>query len=77
MSVDIIIPKPIPPGEKVQVGQGYQFPTCDRCLRESSDRNPVILSGPRPSEDFREALRGVTRRNALCVECRLYLKGDL
>ena len=76
MSVSIVVPKMIPPGQKVDVGQHYQFPTCDRCLRESSDRNPVILSKGRPSQDFREAIRGVTRRDAICVECRLLLKGE-
>ena len=76
MAVDIIVPKPVPDGEKVVIGQKYAFPTCDRCLRESSDRNPVILSGLRPSQDFREAIKkGVCRRDALCYECRLHLSG--
>ena len=76
MSLSIVVPKMIPPGQKVDIGRRYQFPACDRCLRESSDRNPVILSAGRPSHDFREAIRGVERRDALCVECRLLLKGD-
>ena len=77
MSLDIIVPRPIPPGQKVDVGRKYQYPACDRCLRESSERNPVLLSPERPSHDFHEALRGQMRRDALCSECRLALKGEL
>ena len=76
MSLSIVVPKMIPPGQKVDIGRRYQFPTCDRCLRESSERNPVILSKGRPSHDFREALRGFERRDAICFECRLLLKGE-
>jgi len=76
MSVDIIVPKMIPPGQRVDIGRRYQYPACDRCLRESSDRNPVLLSPKRPSLDFREAIKGRMRRDALCAECRLALKGD-
>ena len=71
----IIIPKPIPQGQKVDVGQQYSYPACDRCLREGSSRNPVILSNtPRKSHSQRELARGIPRRDALCVECREYLK---
>ena len=77
MSLSIVVPKMVPPGQRVDVGRRYQFPACDRCLRESNDRNPVILSGVRPSMDFREALKGVERRDALCAECRHALKGEL
>lgn len=76
MSLTIVVPKPIPPGERIEVGQKYSWPACDRCLRESSERNPVIVSPPRPSHSFREAVtKGVFRRDALCEECRLILAG--
>lgn len=71
----ILVPKPIPPGEHVQIGQRYPNPACDRCLRQSSDSNPVTLV-TRPSQNFKEALRGVTRRDALCLECRQILRGN-
>lgn len=74
MSLTILIPRPIPPGERVTIGQSHSNPACDRCLRESSDLNPVWLV-KRPSQNFKEALRGVIRRDALCLECRQILKG--
>ena len=75
MSVSIVIPRPVPDGYRVQVGERTHFPTCDRCLRTSSERNPVLLSDPRPSMSSREFARGVPRRDALCHDCRLLLKG--
>lgn len=76
MSVDIVVPRPVPAGERVMQGVRYQRPACDRCLREETDGNPILLSNPRPSYNFREALKGHTRRDALCVECRQYLRGQ-
>ena len=70
-----MIPRPIPPGQRVDVGQKYEFPACDRCLREGSDSNPVLLSPERPSHNFRDAIKGRMRRDALCAECRQLLKG--
>ena len=76
MSVTIMVPRPVPPGERVDIGRSYEYPTCDRCLRESSDVNRVMVSPPRPSHNFKEALRGVTRRDALCFECLRLLAGS-
>ena len=67
----IIVPKMIPPGQKVHVGQKTAFPTCDRCWRTSSERNPVMLS-ERKSWKCGEPLG---RRDAICYECRLAMKG--
>lgn len=70
----IIIPKPIPPGRRAEYLEKTHFPTCDRCQREGSERNPVILGNARPSMLQSEKARGVTRRDAVCVECRDLLK---
>lgn len=72
----ILVPQPIPPGQRVEHGSGErnQFPTCDRCLRTSSDRNPVMLT-ERKSHWQRELGRGHTRRDAICYECRLAMRG--
>lgn len=72
----ILIPRPVPAGEQVQTGKQYEFPTCDRCRRESSERNPVMLSA-RKTWDQRELARAdrFKRRDAICYECRLAMKG--
>jgi hypothetical protein len=68
----IIVPQPIPPGQRVSVGEKTQYPTCDRCLRTSSDRNPVMLD-TRKSWQVDHHSHG--RRDAICYECRLAMKG--
>ena len=69
----IIIPQMIPPGQRVYRGQRTSFPTCDRCHRESSDRNPVMLDERKPWD-----VNGIPeRRDAVCYECRLALQGRL
>lgn len=70
--IDIIVPKMVPPGERVQIGQRTSMPTCERCMRSATERNPISLmerpawgpKGPR------------LRKDALCFECRMILKGE-
>lgn len=69
----ILVPKPIPPGQRVEVGDRTHYPTCDRCMRTSSDRNPVMLT-ERKSHWQKESARGNTRRDAICAECRELMK---
>lgn len=68
----ILIPRPIPPGHQVQTGDKTAFPTCDRCRRTSSDRNPVMLTERKswtPEHYDRK------RSDAICYECRLAMMG--
>lgn len=65
----IIVPRMIPPGERVHAGQKTDLPCCDRCRRESTARNPIMLS-ERKSHSQREHARGLIRRDAICAECR-------
>lgn len=74
MSPLILVPQPIPPGPRVNVGDRPPYPTCDRCRRTSSDMNPVMLT-ERPSHRQDEIARGYTRRDAICYECRLAMRG--
>jgi hypothetical protein len=67
----IIVPKMIPPGQRVEVGQKTAMPNCDRCRRTSTERNPVMLSD-RKAWTSGEAYG---RKDAICHECRLALKG--
>lgn len=74
----IIIPKMVPPGVKVQPGQATTAPTCDRCERTATPRNPVMLSSRREwtiTEAGHRAPTNAVRRDAICYECRLVLKG--
>ena len=73
--IDIIVPTPMPAGAKHQAGDRLDWPVCDRCLRKTSERNPIILDR-RVSENFREALAGKMRCDAICTECRQFLKGE-
>lgn len=75
--MDIIVPVPLPPGsQRLSSVEGVRRsrPTCDRCCREETDDNPVVMGPPRPSMVFREAISGKTRRDALCLECRRNLR---
>lgn len=72
----IIIPKPMPAGYRFAEGETPPAPTCDRCRRSASDRNPVWLD-ERESWDQWERMMRPRRYNALCFECRLALKGRL
>jgi hypothetical protein len=68
----IIVPQPIPPGVRVQEGEHTPRPTCDRCQRTSSERNPIMLSQRRAwTPEHHDA----GRRDAICYECRLAMKG--
>lgn len=67
----IIIPKLIPPGPKAQYGVMPKMPTCERCWRPSTERNPIFLT-ERPSWT---GDRVGMRRDAICNECRLAMKG--
>ncbi len=70
----ILIPRPMPPGRRVEVGEHTTRPTCDRCLRTSTPENPVSLV-PRPSSLQSEFARLIARRDALCRECRDIFRG--
>ena len=69
----ILIPKMIPPGRRVELGEKTPRPNCDRCRRTSTDRNPLWLTSRKPWD-----VKGVPeRRDAICYECRLALQGRL
>lgn len=68
----IIVPKMIPPGRRVEVGERTARPNCDRCRRTSTERNPV-MGTKRKSWKVGE----IERRDYICYECRLALKGRL
>lgn len=66
----IIVPRPIPTGVRMQSGEIPRRPVCDRCRRQESDRNPVLLSTRNPW-----TVESQLRRDAICYECRLAMKG--
>lgn len=70
----ILIPAPIPQGPRVMQGDATTYPSCDRCHREGSDRNPVWLTKRRSwsAETFADI-----RYDAICHDCRLALKGRI
>lgn len=68
----IIIPQPIPPGARVARGARYERPACDRCRRESTDRNPVMLT---ERKAWTPEHHNSGRHDAICYECRLAMKG--
>jgi hypothetical protein len=70
----IVIPKMIPAGERVKPGQKTNRPTCDRCMRLATDRNPVMLSDRKA---WAYSGQRNDRKDAICYECRLILKGRL
>lgn len=66
----IIVPQIIPPGRRVEAGERTARPNCDRCRRTSSERNPVwgtIRKSWKAGE--------IQRRDYVCYECRLAMKG--
>ena len=67
----ILIPKMIPPGARVQVGDRPGMPACDRCRRVASEGNPIFTTERKEWT----AGRVGTRRDAICGECRDILKG--
>lgn len=70
MSIDIIVPSPVPDGRQFRKGEDtLDYPVCDRCKRKTSDANPILLDR-RPSQILKEALMGRERCDAICVECR-------
>ncbi len=74
----ILIPKMIPPGVRVRTGQRAMAPTCDRCRRTATPMNPVMLSERKEwtmTAAGHRAPTNAVRRDAICYECRLILKG--
>ena len=73
----IIIPQMVPPGVRVRPGQQTMAPTCDRCRRTATQRNPVMLSKRKEWTITAAGHRSPdseARRDAICYECRLILR---
>lgn len=70
----IIVPKMMPPGERVEQGQKTPMPNCDRCRRTVTRGNPIVVLAERPAWGPNGPL---IRRDAICRECQFILEGKL